>query len=98
MSGPFVEDPGAFRRRQESPIKPGDVLKVNEPDYMYGRGVLTLRVTKVGAVQRLQDGPWLDLEGLDLRPDGTQMGTSPRQVLVRVTALRGAIQRPWGKS
>ena len=55
-----------------APIKPGDVLRVNEPDYMYGRGVLFLRVSKVGIVQRLWDGDWLDLEGFTLRPDGTQ--------------------------
>jgi hypothetical protein len=75
------------------PIQAGDVVKLNEPDYMYGRGPLILRVTKVGRVQPLRDGEWLDLEGVELRPDGTQLGQEAREVLVRMTALRGGIQR-----
>jgi hypothetical protein len=71
------------------PVRPGDVLRLNEADYMYGRGFLILRVTKVGRLQRLPDGVWLDLEGLQLRTDGTQMWPQPRHALVRLSAIRG---------
>jgi hypothetical protein len=80
------------------PIKPGDVLQVNEPDYKYGTGVLRLRVSKVGSAQRLPDGDWVDLEGFTLRANGSQLATEPRHVSVRISALRGAFRRPEGKS
>ena len=79
------------------PLKPGDVLRVNEPDYRYGTGVLWLRVSKVGRAQRLPDGDWLDLEGFTLRADGTQVSHEPRQVLVRTTILQAALRRPGAK-
>jgi len=72
----------------------GDVLQLNEPDYLYGTGVLRLRVTKVGTVQRLGGNDWVDLEGLTLRPDGTEASHQPRHTVVRVSALRSAIQPP----
>jgi hypothetical protein len=77
-------------------VRSGDVLRLNEPDYLYGTGVLVLRVSKVGAVQRLRDGQGLDLEGFTLRADGTQVNTAPRQVLVRLSALRSARRQPEG--
>jgi hypothetical protein len=77
------------------PVKPGDVLRLNEPDYMYGRGFLILHVAKVGHVQQLPDGPWLDLEGLQLRSDGvTPLGPQPRHALIRLSAIR---RRPTGQ-
>ena len=69
-------------------IKTGEVLRVTEPDYMYGTGDLILKVTKVGSVQRLRDGEWINLEGLKLRQDGSQVSHEPRQALVRLSALR----------
>ena len=79
-----------------APIKPGDVLQVNEPDYKYGTGILRLRVSKVGSAQRLPDGEWVDLEGFTLRADGSHLATEPRHVLVRISSLRGALKRPEG--
>jgi predicted NAD/FAD-binding protein len=76
-----------------APVKVGDVVRLNEPDYMYGAGRLVLRVTKVGRIQTLPDGAWLDLEGIELRPDGTQVGIAPRHALARVTALPSAQTR-----
>jgi hypothetical protein len=48
-------------------VQVGDVLTVKEPDYMYGTGVLILRVTRVGRVQQLKGGPWLDLAAWRIR-------------------------------
>jgi hypothetical protein len=69
-------------------LKVGDVIEVNEPDYKYGTGKLILRVTRLGRRMRESDGEWLDLEGMPLRPDGTQLAHQPRPVLVRVNAVR----------
>ena len=66
----------------------GAVLRVGEPDYMYGQGLLILRVTRVGELRQLNDGQWLELEGYELRADGvTQVRDTTRTVLVRATAL-----------
>jgi hypothetical protein len=75
-------------------LKPGDVIDVREPDYLYGVGQLKLRVTKIGPVRRLRDGDWLDLEGLALRPDGSQLDFQPRRALVRLSALGNRPRRP----
>lgn len=74
-------------------IKPGDALRLAEPNYMYGVGDLILRVTKVGRIQRMQDGEWIDLEGIELRDDFSQRTSAPRQVLVRMTALQRSLVR-----
>jgi len=79
-------------------IKPGDVIRVNETDYLYGIGVLHLRVTKVGTVQRLANNDWIDLEGLTLRADGTLASDRVRHAVVRISALRSGIQRPAASS
>jgi hypothetical protein len=76
-----------------APVKPGDLVRVNEPDYMYGCGVLVLRVTRVGVIQMLRDGAWLDLEGCTLRSDGTPVNTRLRHVVVRLSALRSPASR-----
>src|SRR2546430_2698262 len=67
----------AFRKvaPMTAPLTPGDVLHLNEPDYLYGTGVLRLRVTKVGTVQRLGGNDWLDVEGLTFRADGTELSS-----------------------
>ena len=75
-------------------IKPGDVLHLNEPGYLYGTGMLRLRVTKVGVVQRLGGNDWLDVEGVTLMADGTPLRAQPRHAVVRVSALRAGLQRP----
>jgi hypothetical protein len=69
-------------------LKLGDVIDVNDRDYKYGTGRLILRVTTIGDRQRAADGEWVDLDGLELRPDGTQLGVQPRHAVIRVAALR----------
>jgi len=70
------------------PLKVGDVIKVAEPDYCYGLGELHLKITKIGPVQEQKDGPWVSLEGLTLRSDGSQTDTRSRHALVRVRGIR----------
>ena len=74
-------------------LKLGDVIAVDDKDYKYGTGRLILRVTTIGNRQSRADGDWVDLDGLELRSDGTQLGVQPRHAAVRVAALRN--QRPW---
>lgn len=68
-------------------VKLGDVISVAEPDYQYGTGHLILRITTIGGTRRFPDGDWLDLDGLQLRADGTQIDQRPRHVAVRTSAL-----------
>lgn len=75
------------------PLKVGDVLHINEPDYLYGTGLLRLQVTKVGAVQQLAGNAWVDVEGLTLASDGTPLGQQPRHAVIRVSALRYGLQK-----
>ena len=67
-------------------LRPGDVLRIPEPHYLYGVGLLVLRVTQVGPVERLPDGEWLTVEGMQLGWNDTELHA--RRVLVRVSALR----------
>ncbi len=67
------------------PIQPGQVLKIPEAQYLYGLGDLVLRVTEVGAVQRLPDGDWLKLKGVQVAWNGAEL--KERQVLVRLSGL-----------
>jgi len=69
-------------------LKIGDVIDIDDRDYKYGTGRLILRVTKIGNRQTTADGEWVDLDGLELRADGTQLGVRPRHAVVRVNALR----------
>ena len=69
-------------------LRLGDVIAVDDKDYKYGTGRLILRVTTIGNRQNAADGNWLDLDGLELRPDGRQCGVQPRHAAVRVNALR----------
>jgi hypothetical protein len=66
----------------------GDVIEVGDQDYMYGTGHLTLRVTRIGDHVRVHDDEWLNVEGLALRADGTQLSPNSRPALVRVRAVR----------
>jgi hypothetical protein len=65
-------------------LQPGDVIRIEEPDYMYGEGRLILRVTLVGRVE----GAWVNLMGISLRVDGTPIRDEPRYAMVRVAAIR----------
>jgi hypothetical protein len=75
-------------------LKLGDVIDVEDRDYRFGTGRLILRVTTIGSRQCAVDGEWVDLDGLELRPDGTQLDVHPRHAAVRVAALRNRRQ-PW---
>ena len=65
-------------------LRPGDVIRIEEPDYLYGVGPLILRVTMVGLVE----GMWLNLQGIALRADGSQLRAEPRYAFVRAAAIR----------
>ena len=69
-------------------LKIGDVIEVSsDRDYRFGIGPLFMRVTRLGQ-QRTADGEWVDLEGLELRQDGSQISQQPRSVSVRVPGVR----------
>jgi hypothetical protein len=76
------------RNPSTPPLKPGDVIHVEEPDYMYGVGPLFLRVIVVGRIEHLTDGPWVNLMGIALRADGSQLRAEPRVATVRVAGIR----------
>lgn len=65
------------------PVKIGEVIHLQEADYCYGLGVLSLRVTKV---ERLSDPDWVDLEGIQIGWNGEAWGR--RHARVRLSALR----------
>jgi len=70
-------------------LRIGDVIAISDDrDYRFGVGPLLLRVTRISQGQREADGDWLDLEGLELRQDGTQISQQPRPVSVRVRGVR----------
>jgi hypothetical protein len=69
-------------------VKTGDVIRLEEPDYLYGIGPLLLRITAVGNLHREPDGFWLSLRGSPLHPDGRETGQPERYALVRLTAIR----------
>src|SRR5262245_39166575 len=73
-------------------VSVGDILHLNEPDYLYGTGILRLCITKIGVVQRLGGNDWLDLEGVTLRPDGMEAGWHGSES--PTAARRGAGQCP----
>jgi hypothetical protein len=65
-------------------IQPGQVLKIPEDRYLYGVGELRLRVTDVGRVQRMPDGDWLAVKGVQIAWNGEEL--REREVLVRLSA------------
>lgn len=69
-------------------LRLGDVIEVDDRNYRFGIGPLILRVTMLGDPKRATDGEWLELEGLELRRDGTQISEQPRPVSVRVRGVR----------
>lgn len=79
------------------PVAVGDVIHVGEPDYLYGRGPVNLRITQVDAVERHADGLLLQLYGVELGADGREKNARPRGALVRVRALLGRPRPPEAK-
>lgn len=51
-------------------FKPGDVLNLQDADYMYGQGPISIRVRTLVELQQQQDGLWVYLEAMQLLPDG----------------------------
>lgn len=66
----------------------GDIIEVAEQDYKFGTGRLILKITRLVGRHREADGEWLDLEGLELRTDGTPISRQPRLAAVRMSAAR----------
>lgn len=72
----------------------GDEITVPEADYCYGVGGLHMIVTHVAErALQLPGLEWVQLRGIDIRPDGRE--GHPRYALVRIVALRrpGAVRR-----
>ena len=69
----------------EPAVRPGMVLRIPEEHYLYGVGVLVLRVTVVGAAVRLPDDVWLPISGVELTRSGADW--RERTVLVRLSTL-----------
>ena len=70
------------------PASPGNVIRLNEPDYCYGRGPLTIRLDRIDRAHPVHyDGDiWFSVEGVQLGSNGAELGR--REVLVRGSRLR----------
>jgi hypothetical protein len=69
------------------PVRIGDVIEVAEEHYLYGTGVLRMRVTAVRSDPVRHPGlEWIRLRGVEIRWDGSD--GPEREVLVRLKALR----------
>ncbi|MGK5445264.1 hypothetical protein ACSNN7_26050 [Micromonospora sp. URMC 105] len=67
----------------------GELATIPEADYCYGTGPLRLRVTQAPAGLTHPGLEWVELTGVEIRPDSTEArGGRPRTALVRVAALR----------
>jgi hypothetical protein len=69
-------------------LKIGDVIDVDDRNYMFGTGRLILRVSRIGDRTHTADGEWINLEGFELRSDGVQLNPQPRHAAVLVKGLR----------
>ena len=67
-------------------VRLGEVLQFQEPDYQFGVGPLTLRVTHVANTS--SDPEWIELRGMQISTLGHDV--TQRTVLVRRTAIEGA--------
>ncbi|HKX24251.1 MAG TPA: hypothetical protein VJM46_03355 [Candidatus Saccharimonadales bacterium] len=65
-------------------VEVGDLIHLKEPDYCYGTGNLTLRVT-ADPVQS-PDPEWVDVTGVEILWNGNH--GNERQVRVRASALQ----------
>ncbi|OJF10735.1 hypothetical protein [Couchioplanes caeruleus] len=69
-----------------APVRAGDVIQVAEPDYCYGVGSITLRITTVHYLVYLDDGPWVVVDGIPLWPNGYE--GEERYAQIRVTGIQ----------
>lgn len=74
MPGPFVP-----------PLQHGDIVRIEEADYLYGAGPLVLLVHELGPPQARPDGWWLTVRGVQLGLNGSKL--VQRRPLVRLSAL-----------
>lgn len=72
-------------------LRAGVRLTVAEPDYLYGRGVVTLVVDGVDRVFWYAGEDWVELHGSEVLTGG---GSVPRMISIRVRALRAAVRKP----
>jgi hypothetical protein len=72
-------------------VKLGQILAIDEADYMYGRGHLVLKVTAIERVHQHHDDIWVALRGIQMR-NAVEVGE--RRVLVRMAALAAGPQQP----
>ena len=68
-----------------APLRVGDTVQIPEPDYCYGLGTLTLRITAIGGGPRRD---WVQLRGVQLGAHGQEI--KEREVLARLAAIRRA--------
>ncbi|GGQ84088.1 hypothetical protein [Couchioplanes azureus] len=68
-----------------APVRAGDLIQIAEPDYCYGIGSMTLRITTVHHLVYLHDGPWVVVEGIPLWPNGYE--GEERYAQIRVTGI-----------
>ncbi|MEU5939261.1 hypothetical protein ABZ807_08710 [Micromonospora sp. NPDC047548] len=77
------------RPERASLVSVGQVVPIGEADYCYGTGPLRLRITEAPAGVDHPGLEWIELTGVEIRPDGSEArGSQPRTALVRVAALR----------
>jgi hypothetical protein len=69
------------------PIKINDIIVVDERDYEWGTGDLTIRVTAFEASQDAGPG-WITVTGMEIDRDGIER--RERKVLVRRAGMRRA--------
>ena len=77
-------------RASGAPLRIGDTVHIPEPDYCYGLGTLTLRITGIGNATQRRD--WIQLRGVQLDERGREI--KEREILARIAAIRrGAAHR-----
>lgn len=75
-------------------VQAGDVVRVPEAHYLYGTGVLTMRVTAVGADLAKYPGlEWVGLKGVEIRWDGSDGDEREALVRVGILAVDGVVRR-----
>jgi hypothetical protein len=66
--------------------KVGQVVCIDDEDYVYGVGQLTFYITSVGPVETQQTGPWVKLTGYRVK-HGTTWG-GKRDITARVSGCK----------
>jgi len=88
-------EPEARSPARKPLVQVGDVVRIPEAHYLYGTGVLTMRVMAVGAdLEKYPSLEWVGLKGMEIRGNGSD--GEEREALVRVGVLtvEGVVSRP----